>query len=61
MAIRFSVLDAHVCGSGRDWRVVHPTNDAILAYCDTRAEAVRVLDAINDMPRMLRGVGMKVA
>jgi hypothetical protein len=39
----------------------HPTSDAVLGWADTRAEAQRAVDVINDMARVLRGTGEKVA
>lgn len=41
------------------WAVVHPTNGAILAYCDTEAEARAYKEALNDLPRQLRAVGVE--
>lgn len=65
MAIEFAICDPIIRqwapSGGSRWIVVHRTNGAILAYCDTEHEAKRVRDAINDMPRVLRGVGEKVA
>lgn len=29
------------------WYVMHPSNDAILAYCDTEEEADKVISALN--------------
>jgi hypothetical protein len=34
--------------------------DSILAYCDTKEEAERYRDAINDLPRQLRAVGVEI-
>jgi hypothetical protein len=60
--IRLIITDADVRKSSRDgWLVEHPSNGAILAYCETEDEAKRVRDAINDMARTLRTVGEKVA
>jgi hypothetical protein len=42
------------------WNVMHPSNGAVLAYCDTEDEAKDYRDAINDLPRQLRAVGHKV-
>ena len=43
------------------WAVIHPSNGAILAYADTEEEAVAYREAINDLPRQLRALGVKVA
>jgi len=43
------------------WALVHPSNGAILAYADTKDEAVAYKEAINDIPRRLRGIGFEVA
>lgn len=43
------------------WAVLHPTNGAVLAYADTDAEARAYRDALNDLPRQLRAVGVEVA
>jgi hypothetical protein len=59
--IRFVITDADVRNSRGGWLVEHPNNGAILAYCATAQEAKRVRDAINDLPRVLREVGEKVA
>ena len=60
--IRIAMTDANVRKSSRSgWLVEHPSNGAILAYCDTEEEAKRVQDAINDMARVLREVGEKVS
>ncbi len=46
--IRNAITNARVKDSPngpKAWMVLHPANDAILAYCDTQAEAERfVLD-----------------
>lgn len=42
------------------WMVKHPSNGAILAYCSTKEEASMYREAINDIPRLLREVGMSV-
>jgi hypothetical protein len=57
VAERGPIPDAHVVlgnaqvyqcrdGSGR-WHVVHPSNDAILAYCETEEAANAVRDMLN--------------
>jgi homospermidine synthase len=60
--INIVIDDARVSRSPtkQGWYVYHPCNDAILAYCDTEAEAKAVCEAINDMARVLRAVGEKV-
>jgi hypothetical protein len=36
---------------GTSWWVSHPTNDAILAYCDTEAEAIAFREGLHaDVP-----------
>lgn len=42
------------------WAVIHPTNGAILAYCDTKEEAQAYRDALNDIPRQLRELGIEI-
>lgn len=32
--------------SGKEWRVLHPANGAILAYCTTEAEADHVIRSL---------------
>jgi hypothetical protein len=60
--IRFLTDDAKVVGiRPGEWHVVHPSNDAILATANTKHEAERAVDALNDMARQLRDVGEKVA
>lgn len=64
--ILIAITDAKVEKLGKRWIVTHPVERtlelprAILAYCDTEAEAKRVRDAINDIPLHLRGVGERV-
>jgi hypothetical protein len=41
--------------------VTHPTNGAILAYCNSEAEARDVVELLNDLARQLRGLGHKAA
>jgi hypothetical protein len=38
---------------GRGWLVQHPSNDAILAYCDTEKEANEVRKALADLAKRL--------
>lgn len=62
--IKIVIEDAEVkeLSSTHDRFIVrHPSNDAILAYCDTKEEAVAVCEGINDLARQLRGIGHKVA
>jgi hypothetical protein len=50
--IRFVIEKAEVKKSIRGcWIVKHPNNGAILAYCDTEAEATRVCDALAELGR----------
>lgn len=66
--IQIVVEDAEVsqCGAydprtkTTGWACVHPSNGAILAYCDTEAEAIAVREAINDLARQLRATGKEV-
>ncbi len=52
--IRFVIDNADVRESQRaGWLVEHPTNSAILAYCDTEEEAKRVRDALGRIGRAL--------
>lgn len=62
--INFTICDPHVRDTGsandpRRWLVV-VWRTTTLAYCSTKEEAVAVREAINDMPRVLRGVGETV-
>lgn len=47
-------------GVGYTHTVVHPANGAVLAYCDSKEEAVMYREVLNDLPRQLREVGMVV-
>lgn len=60
--IIFTICDPDIIvQNGGPWLVVHPDDpEAVLATCDSEAEAKRARDAINDMPRVLRGVGETV-
>jgi hypothetical protein len=40
--ISIIVTDARIVKHDNEWRVMHPANDAILAYCTTEDEAERV-------------------
>lgn len=63
--IKIVIEDADIGRSSTTTRVEfivqHPSNGAILAYCDTKEEAVAVREGINDLARQLRGIGHKVA
>lgn len=59
--IAFSICDADIRQHGKQYIVVHPSNGAILAYCQDLEAAKAVRDAINDLPRQLRGQGWRVA
>ncbi len=62
--IQITIEDADIkqifVGTMVRYTVEHPNNDAVLARCDTRAEAVAVREAFNDLARQLRGIGFKV-
>lgn len=47
--IKLTIAGARVksMAKGAEWWVVHPCNDAILAYCSTREEADRIVRAID--------------
>lgn len=61
--IQLAITDAKIRtyspSGGSRVLVVHPQNDAILAYCDTEAEARMVREIINDMPRLIRENGAR--
>lgn len=40
------------------WRVLHPSNDAILAYCDSEAEADACISTINLMAEAMQGMAI---
>lgn len=39
------------------WWVMHPSNDAILAYCDTEEEADQVIAALNRLQDQMHDQG----
>jgi hypothetical protein len=43
-------------GSGGEWWVLHPSNDAILAYCDTKEEAELVSKGLRELAAQLAKV-----
>lgn len=49
MAIHIIITDAQKKKNDSDgrWRVMHPSNDAILAYCTTEEEADVVIATFN--------------
>lgn len=58
MAIQFIIKGAskkNVYKGARDesWYVMHPQNDAILAYCKTEAEADKVIRALDLVASMV--------
>lgn len=58
MSITFAILDPKISKSTSSrWMVIHPTSDVVLAYCDSKRDAEAVVDAINDMPRVIRAAG----
>ena len=57
VVIRFAIYDAKIAKDGLKYALAHPSNGAILAYCDTKEEAERARDAINDLALQLRRVG----
>lgn len=62
--IRLTTDDAEVeCSASvsrsQRWHVVHPGGE-VLAYCDTKKEAVQVREAFNDLARQLRAIGSVV-
>jgi hypothetical protein len=59
--IRPTIHDALVKPYKVGWIVEHPHRGIVLAYCDTRDEAVAYREALNDLPRQLRGYGQRVA
>jgi hypothetical protein len=57
MSIQFAIHDAHVSpdrGNPGRWLVLHPCNDAILAYCDTREEAEQAVIRLNALCKSYR-------
>lgn len=71
MGIQIIIEDADVkqCGVRRyvdgketvGWAVVHPSNGANLAYCDSEKEARAVRELINDIARQLRDPAVRRA
>lgn len=59
--IKSLIEDAKI-GQGipNGWHVIHGGNGAVLAYCDTKAEAEAYREAVNDLPRLLRAVASTV-
>jgi len=55
--IRLAIDHVHVReaspGSGGEWWVLHPSNDAILAYCDTKEEAELVSKGLRELAAKL--------
>lgn len=52
--ISFTIGEARKKGDGRGrWWVMHPCNDAILAYCDSEEEADLVLAALREARTVL--------
>ena len=46
-------VDIRKADSGTQWYVLHPSNDAILAYCNTEEEAGMVRKALNELAAQL--------
>ncbi len=48
MGIKWTIADPRVRRNfyGTDWLVCHPSNDAILAFCDTENEALRAANRL---------------
>jgi hypothetical protein len=42
-------------GGGKEWWVLHPQNDAVLAYCDTEEEADKVITSLNEVSYIFTG------
>lgn len=61
--IQVVIGDARVCestsGNKACWHVRHPSNDSILAYCDSRDEANTVRDALNTLAEQMRVVSAR--
>lgn len=60
--IHIAIANARIepSSDGTSWWVMHPSNDAILAYCDTRGEAdafVAALDAMRLLILLAQGAG----
>lgn len=56
MAITNAIADArkkYMNGRGglgtKDWWVIHPSNDAVLAYCDTEEEADKFIEGLKSL------------
>lgn len=52
--------DARIQQSSLGWLVLHRSNSAVLATCETREEAVTVREAYNDLARQLRRIDCRV-
>jgi hypothetical protein len=51
--IRMDIKDARIEKGGPFWMVLHPSNNSILAHCDTRKEAEYVRGEIQDLAKKL--------
>lgn len=55
MSIHILIWEARKKKNGdNDWWVMHPMNDAILAYCSTEKEADQVIAALNKLEAKLQ-------
>lgn len=43
--------EVRLSGDGKTYHVIHPSNGAILAYCDTEEEAIDVRSALQSLGR----------
>lgn len=39
----------------KEWWIMHPSNDSILAYCDSEEEADKVISSFNEVSSALSG------
>ena len=49
MTKQIVIKNARIHKWGNQYTVVHPSNDAILAYCDTEQEAKEVIEALDKL------------
>lgn len=63
MSARIVIEDANIIqmsDRSERWILTHPSNGAILAYCDSREEASAIRELINDMRRKLHDPDFRV-
>jgi len=62
MSARIVIEDADIVhmSDRSEWILKHPSNGAVLAYCDSREEAVAIREMINDMQRKLHDPDFRV-